>query len=372
MSSVVVGEQDVLVVPEVYGPSILELPRGVRQVIFNQNAYLTLDSLIAAPAAAAPYQENPDLAAVMVVSDDSAAVLEHAFPGIPIQRIRLSVDPVIFHPPAEPAPRRIAYMPRRRANEASQVLRLLELRGRKAGSVAGADVTQRHEHAVRLHVPVRDPGRVALDEDGCWVALEFCAVDVPEEPDCALAVAATPSSTVARAQPTATRLAIVRRLHSRRSPKESVGAAGARRGCVSHRHVGWRNDQPSASTAAHLAALAAGRTRFVRAPFVRCAFFVRGATALAGDLALLFGRHRSKTASFLANSVHSHPPGFSQNPSCDRPAVHRDATPSRGHGGYKADASPAEKRPRLSRWIHAVYQGRSSAHAGRTDVDPYS
>jgi len=128
-ADVVVGEQDVLVVPEVYGPSILELPRGVRQVIFNQNAYLTLDSLIAAPAAAAPYQENPDLAAVMVVSDDSAAVLEHAFPGIPIQRIRLSVDPVIFHPPAEPAPRRIAYMPRRRANEASQVLRLLELRG---------------------------------------------------------------------------------------------------------------------------------------------------------------------------------------------------------------------------------------------------
>ena len=126
---VVVGERDVIVVPELYGPSILALPTGVRHVIFNQNPYLTLDSLAAGPAAAAPYVDNPDLAVVVVVSDDSAAVLEHAFPGTPIQRIRLGVDPAIYHPPAEVAPRRIAYMPRRRAAAARQVLRLLELRG---------------------------------------------------------------------------------------------------------------------------------------------------------------------------------------------------------------------------------------------------
>lgn len=126
---VVLGERDVIVVPELYGPSILDLPTGVRQVIFNQNAYLTLDSLAAGPAAAAPYVDNPDLAAVLVVSDDSAEVLEHAFPGTPIRRIRLGIDPAIYHPPAQPAPRRIAYMPRRRADAAAQVIRLLELRG---------------------------------------------------------------------------------------------------------------------------------------------------------------------------------------------------------------------------------------------------
>jgi hypothetical protein len=126
---VVVGPRDVIVVPELYGASILDLPTGVRQVIFNQNAYMTLDSLAAGPAAAAPYVDNADLAAVVVVSDDSAEVLEHAFPGTPIRRIRLGIDPAIYHPPAEAAPRRIAHMPRRRADAAAQVLRLLELRG---------------------------------------------------------------------------------------------------------------------------------------------------------------------------------------------------------------------------------------------------
>ena len=128
-ADVVVREQDVIVVPELCGLAILDLPTGVRQVIFNQNAYLTLDTLSAGPAAAAPYLDNPDLAAVIVVSDDSAAVLEHAFPGAPIRRIRLGIDPAIYYPPAEPAGKRIAYMPRRRAEEASQVIRLLELRG---------------------------------------------------------------------------------------------------------------------------------------------------------------------------------------------------------------------------------------------------
>jgi hypothetical protein len=128
-ANVVVGARDVVVVPEVYGPEILDLPSGVRQVIFNQNAYLTLDSLMAGPAAAAPYLYNPDLAAVMVVSDDSAEVLEHAFPGTPLRRIRLGIDPEIYHPPSRTPPRRIAYMPRRRADAAAQVLRLLELRG---------------------------------------------------------------------------------------------------------------------------------------------------------------------------------------------------------------------------------------------------
>jgi hypothetical protein len=126
---VVVHARDVIAVPEVYGSSILDLPRGVRQVIFNQNAYVTLDSLMTGPAAAAPYLNNSDLAAVVVVSEDSAEVLTHTFPAAPIRRIHLGLDPRIHHPPAGPAPNRIAYMPRRRAEQAAQVLRLLALRG---------------------------------------------------------------------------------------------------------------------------------------------------------------------------------------------------------------------------------------------------
>ncbi len=132
-ADVVVGERDVIVVPELYGPSIVDLPSGVRQVILNQNPFLTLDSLMEGPEGAAPYVENPDLAAVVVVSDHSAEMLAHAFPGAPIRRIHLGLDPAIHHPPERAAPPRIAYMPRRRAAEASQVLRLLEHRGALEG-----------------------------------------------------------------------------------------------------------------------------------------------------------------------------------------------------------------------------------------------
>lgn len=127
---VVVGDRDLIVVPEIYGSAIRELPAGVRQVIFNQNPYVTLDSLEAGgPAAEAPYVDSPDLAAVVVVSSDSAEVLEYAFPGTPVRRIRLGIDPAIHHPAAEPPGKRIAYMPRKRKEEPNEVLRLLELRG---------------------------------------------------------------------------------------------------------------------------------------------------------------------------------------------------------------------------------------------------
>ena len=128
-SDVTLGRGDVVAMPEIYGGSILTLPRGVRQVIFNQGAYLTLDALVTDEHAVTPYRDNPDLAAVIVVSDDSERVMRYAFPGLPVQRIRHGIDPTIHHPAPDLAPRRISYMTRRRPGEAAQVLKLLELRG---------------------------------------------------------------------------------------------------------------------------------------------------------------------------------------------------------------------------------------------------
>jgi hypothetical protein len=126
---VAVNQGDVIVVPEVYGGSIRDLPRGIRQVIFNQGAYLMLDSFAKDPGATAPYIDNPDLAAVLVVSEDSAAVVKYAFPGISVRRVRQGLDRTLLHPPTEAKLRRISYMPRRRAHEAACVLELLKLRG---------------------------------------------------------------------------------------------------------------------------------------------------------------------------------------------------------------------------------------------------
>ena len=129
-TDVVVREQDVIAVPEIYWSTIRDLPAGIRQVIFNQNAYLTLDSLVEGGAAAEKvWVDNPDLVAAVAVSDENAHVLRYMFPSVPIKRVHHGIDPAVHYPPAENPRRRIAYMPRRRSHDASQVLRLLELQG---------------------------------------------------------------------------------------------------------------------------------------------------------------------------------------------------------------------------------------------------
>ncbi|MCK1335473.1 glycosyltransferase [Bradyrhizobium sp. 38] len=128
-SELTLGPRDIFVVPEVYGRSICNLPRNVRQVIFNQNAYLTLSSLENGLAHAEPYTNNPDLALVLVVSQDNADVIRRTFPAIPVRRLRLGINPSLYHPPQGSKQRRIVYMPRKRPDDAAAVLAQLRLRG---------------------------------------------------------------------------------------------------------------------------------------------------------------------------------------------------------------------------------------------------
>jgi glycosyltransferase involved in cell wall biosynthesis len=126
---VVVRPRDIIVMGEIYGRTIRGLPRNVRQVIFNQNIYNTLRTLTGGSAYSAPYIDNPDLALVLVVSQDNAEVLEYTFPGIPVRRLHLGIDPGLYHLPLGPKQRRIGYMPRKRRDDAADVLALLRVRG---------------------------------------------------------------------------------------------------------------------------------------------------------------------------------------------------------------------------------------------------
>jgi glycosyltransferase involved in cell wall biosynthesis len=123
------GLRDIFVVPEIYGRSICNLPRNIRQVIFNQNAYITLNSLENGLACAAPYTNNPNLALVLVVSQDNADVIQRTFPAAPVRRLRLGINPSLHHPPQGSKQRRIVYMPRKRPDDAAAVLAQLRLRG---------------------------------------------------------------------------------------------------------------------------------------------------------------------------------------------------------------------------------------------------
>jgi glycosyltransferase involved in cell wall biosynthesis len=120
--------RDILVVPEFYGPNLVNLPVGPQIVIFNQNAYRTFVG-IRSQSPGVPYCNIPGLEAILVVSNDNADYLRYAFPGLRIERIRNAVDGQIFYPSAIPAGRRVAVMPRRRLADCEQVLRLLRARG---------------------------------------------------------------------------------------------------------------------------------------------------------------------------------------------------------------------------------------------------
>ena len=118
-----------LVVPEWYGPCLEALPIGPRIVVFNQNAYKTFVELDDTAAPGAPYRGIPGLEAILVVSRDNADYLRFAFPELKITQVRNAIDRAMFHPPERSAGRRLALMPRKRSNDARQVLRLLTARG---------------------------------------------------------------------------------------------------------------------------------------------------------------------------------------------------------------------------------------------------
>jgi glycosyltransferase involved in cell wall biosynthesis len=133
--SVALSPTDVVVVPEIYGPFLERLPRTPRLVAFNQNAYLTFEHV--APGSPPPYGI---FAAALTVSADSAEYLRFAFPGLAVSTVPNGIDPAIFRPLPEPPPRRLALMPRKRSEEAEEILRLLgeRLHGWEVVRIEGA------------------------------------------------------------------------------------------------------------------------------------------------------------------------------------------------------------------------------------------
>jgi glycosyltransferase involved in cell wall biosynthesis len=127
-ADVLLSPADTLVVPEYYGPSLADLPTGLRVVIFNQNTYRTFAGQ-GATAAWRRYAVSQSPAAMVVVSRDNEQYARYAFPDARVACVRDSVDDNLFHPADKPPGRTIGYMPRRRDADARQVLDLLEIRG---------------------------------------------------------------------------------------------------------------------------------------------------------------------------------------------------------------------------------------------------
>jgi glycosyltransferase involved in cell wall biosynthesis len=131
---VTLGPEDVLVVPEIYGPHLDKLPEGPTLVAFNQNAYLTFDRV-----PSDQHVSYAPFARALTVSPDSAEFLRFAFAGLDVRVVPNAIDPELFHPAPSPPGRTLALMPRKRPAEADQLLRLLGARldGWEVVTIAG-------------------------------------------------------------------------------------------------------------------------------------------------------------------------------------------------------------------------------------------
>ena len=98
---------------------------GAPRVVFNQNAYLTFRDWT---AGSDPYV-GENILGMMTVSSDSESYLRAAFSslGLPILRVHNSLD-AIFSAATETKEKLLAYMPRKNADDAHQVLSMLSLR----------------------------------------------------------------------------------------------------------------------------------------------------------------------------------------------------------------------------------------------------
>lgn len=124
------GADDLLVVPEVYAPSMHSINPDARVLVFNQGAYITFDALDPdRTRIGSPYRDIGRLAGIMTVSRDSAELLSLSFPDVPINIARPVVDGSIFHPGREPGREAFAYVLTRRRQERNQVLHMLRARG---------------------------------------------------------------------------------------------------------------------------------------------------------------------------------------------------------------------------------------------------
>jgi glycosyltransferase involved in cell wall biosynthesis len=121
---------DILVIPECYGPGLRSLPAAMRKVIFNQGPHHTFDRIhLPTTERGDPYTNVTNILGMVTVSNDGVELLHTAFPKVPIFKIRNFIDSKIFKPESRASYRRIGYIPSRRTAELDELIHLLRASG---------------------------------------------------------------------------------------------------------------------------------------------------------------------------------------------------------------------------------------------------
>ena len=127
-SSIKLCSSDIFVLPEDSGPGLQSFAKGLRKIIFNQNAYYTFRHFDYDSNIIPPYGQG-DFIGTFVVSEDNKNYLEYAFPSLSVHRLILSLDYDTFqYTPWHQKRRQICFMTRKNYDDVVQVLKILSIR----------------------------------------------------------------------------------------------------------------------------------------------------------------------------------------------------------------------------------------------------
>jgi len=122
---------DVVVIPEVFGPRLAEVAPGIPKVVFVQNGYEAFFGYPRVPQPGLAYR-HPEIIAALAISDDTQRLVQYTAPGLKCHRVRWSLNSTHYRLAHDKASQ-IAFMPRKGADDARQVLTMLASRGSLEG-----------------------------------------------------------------------------------------------------------------------------------------------------------------------------------------------------------------------------------------------
>lgn len=123
-----ITELDFLLVPETYGLKITRIGKGIKKVIFNQNAYYSFnDYSLDKNNLITPYLDK-DVVAVLVVSEDNKQYLQYVFPQQKVSRIRNGINLSLFKDQSKKK-QKIAFMTAKSPGDLLQVINIIKFRG---------------------------------------------------------------------------------------------------------------------------------------------------------------------------------------------------------------------------------------------------
>lgn len=118
---------DCLAIPEFLGSSIVNIEKGIKKIIFNQNAHCSfLRDSLSKDALNSPYLHE-DVVGAIAISEHTFNYLKWVFPKLDLTRTHNGIDSTVFRYCADKK-KQIAFMPRKLPNQVGQVINILKFK----------------------------------------------------------------------------------------------------------------------------------------------------------------------------------------------------------------------------------------------------